>query len=189
MRVVKTEVLNSDTGEIISEKVTYGVNNGGGWVICYRKASEELASRCDSAITFRVFHLLVSRLDSYEVSGVVCTRRWLMETLHVSRKSIYTALQWLIANDFIIETERDGCSEFFFNPSKVTIGRDKSSREKRWRELKDLQAVRDKCLELGIPFPLPRGLTLDEILIARSQAESLTPIEFDDGDLVIVGNK
>lgn len=182
MRVVKTEVLDSATGELIAEKTSYGVNNGGGWVICYRTGAEILARRCDSAVTFRVFHLLVSRLDSYSTEGVVCSRKWLQDTLNVSRKSIYNALQWLITNDFLVETTRDGFSEFYFNPSYVTIGKNKTGREKRWSELKDEYAIKELCRVHGLPFPLPAGKTIEKLLAEKYSA--VGALSSDDLELV-----
>lgn len=182
MRVVKTEVLDSTTGELIAEKTSYGVNNGGGWIICYRKGAEILARRCDSAITFRVFHLLISRLDSYSAEGVVCSRKWLQDTLNVSRKSVYNALQWLIANDFLVETTRDGFSEFYFNPSYVTIGKNKSEREKRWLELKNEYAIKELCRVHGFPFPLPAGKTIEKLLEEKYSAAGV--LNSNDFELV-----
>ena len=182
MRVVKTEILDSTTGELIAEKTSYGVNNGGGWVICYRVGAEILARRCDSAVTFRVFHLLVSRLDSYSTEGVVCSRKWLQDTLNVSRKSIYNALQWLIANDFLVETTRDGFSEFYFNPSYVTIGKDKTGREKRWAELKVECATKELCRVHGLPFPLPTGKTVEKLLEEKYSTSDVLNV----GDLELV---
>lgn len=182
MRVVKTEVLDSTTGELIAEKTSYGVNNGGGWVICYRVGAEILARRCDSAVTFRVFHLLISRLDNYSTEGVVCSRKWLQDTLGVSRKSIYNALQWLIANDFLVETTCDGFSEFYFNPSYVTIGKNKTGREKRWAELKDEYATKVMCKVHGLPYPLPVGKTIEKLLEEKYSAAGV----LNSGDLELV---
>lgn len=184
MRVVKTEVIDNDTGEIIAQKTTYGTNNGGGWVICYRKGSEILASRCDSSVTFRVFHLLISRLNSFEAEGAVCSRKWLQEKLGVSRKSIYNALRWLSANDFIVEAEHDGFSEFFFNPEFVTVGKKKTDREKRWCELKTLAFTREQCKIHGLPFPLPHGVTLEKALEQKYSFEKTDKVSIGDVNIL-----
>lgn len=135
VRVVKTEVRDLETGELLHSREMYGTNNGTGWVVNYRSASYELALKCSSACTFKVFHLLVSMQENYEDKGVICSRKWLQNTLGISRKSVYNSLSWLIQNHFLITANRAGCTEFFFNPSKVTIGRDKERRMRRWREL------------------------------------------------------
>lgn len=146
MRVVKTEVRDLDTGELIHSRETYGTNNGRGWVIMYRVAAEYLARKCTSGVTFRVFNLLVSMQENFEDVGVICSRKWLQETLKISRKSVYNALSWLIQNDILIVTSRAGVSEFFFNPSLVTIGREKERRMRRWHELRS-RFVSEKMYE------------------------------------------
>lgn len=171
MRVVKTEVTDKDTGEIITTKTTYGTNNGSGWVVSYRKGSELLARKCDSLVTFKVYHLLISRLSNFETGGVVCSRKWLQEELGVSRKSIYNALQWLFANNFLVESEQDGFTEFYFNPEYVTIGKKKTERTRRWRELKEQNFIREQCKIHGLPFPLPRGVSLEEMLKRKYSLE------------------
>lgn len=177
MRVVKTEVLNSDTGEVVSEKISYGINNGSGWCIQHRKASEELALKCDSAITFRVYHLLVSMQENYGVSGVVCTKKFIQDKLGVSRKSVYTALEWLSDHDFLVEAQSGGCTEFFFNPSKLTIGRDKDSRVKHYKDLRKQARIRRRCKELGIPYPLPKNVELETLISAMEIYTDSTPDE------------
>lgn len=175
MRVVKTEILNSDTGEVVSEKISYGINNGSGWCIQHRKASEELALKCDSAITFRVYHLLVSMQENYGVSGVVCTKKFIQDRLGVSRKSVYTALEWLSDHDFLVEAQSGGCTEFFFNPSKLTIGRDKDSRVKHYKDLRKQARIRRQCKEFGIPYPLPKNIALETLISAMEIYTDSTP--------------
>lgn len=153
MRVVKTEVIDNETGEVFSSREIYGTNNGSGWVINYRQASQELALKCTSAVTFRVFHLLISLQENYGDKGVICSRKWIQNTLNISRKSVYNALVWLIQHRFIIEADFNGMTEFFFNPSKVTIGRDKAKRMRRWEELcKDFNGSK-KYREYGFDSP------------------------------------
>lgn len=165
MRVVETRILDANTGEIVSERTTYGNNNGSGWVIHYLKLSEVLARRCDSAVTFRVLHLLISRLNSYSSDeGIVCSRKWIQDSLNVSRKSVYNALQWLAANDIFVESVNDGCTEFFPNPEFITIGKNKRAREKRYKAIKSENYIRSQCLEHGLPYPLPNCLSLDDAL-------------------------
>lgn len=146
MRVVKTEVRDLETGELIHTRETYGTNNGNHWVIMYRSASDFMARHCVSAVTFRVFNLLVSLQENYEDKGVLCTRKWLQDTLNISRKSVYNALTWLIEKNILIVANTAGVTEFFFNPSFVTIGRDKARRMNRWRELRKA-FVDDKVYE------------------------------------------
>lgn len=164
MRAVKTAILETDTGEIISEKITYGVNNGGGWVIQYRSASEELALSCDSAITFKVFHLLISLQENYGTSGVVCTKKFMQDKLGVSRKSIFSAVEWLIEHDFLVVTRKGGCSEYFFNPSKVTIGRDKDARLKHYRRVRRDMRIAAFCKKYNVTVPIPDNINLDDLI-------------------------
>lgn len=146
MRVVKTEVRDMETGELIHTRETYGTNNGNHWVIMYRSASDFMARHCVSAVTFRVFNLLVSLQENFEDRGVFCTRKWLQDTLNISRKSVYNALTWLIEKNILIVANTAGVTEFYFNPSFVTIGRDKARRMNRWRELRKA-FVDDKIYE------------------------------------------
>lgn len=175
MRVVKTEVYNSETGEVLSTRENYGVNNGTGWVVNYRAASLKIALECNSAVTFRVFHLLISMQENYEDKGVICTRKYIQDTLKISRKSVYNALSWLIQNDFLIETERVGCTEFLFNPSVVTIGREKDKRLRRWRALRDEFNKKESYRRYGYDAPI-----YDD-----SCVEKTTVIESDTGKIVL----
>lgn len=175
MRVVKTEVYNSETGEVLSSRESYGINNGNGWVVNYRAASLKLSLECNSAVTFRVFHLLISMQENYEDKGVICTRRYIQDTLKISRKSVYNALSWLIQNDYIIETERVGCTEFLFNPSCITIGREKDKRIRRWRALKDEFNRNEGYRRYGFDSPI-----YDSPCVAKQ-----TIIESDTGELII----
>lgn len=175
MRAVETKIIDTNSGEIISEKITYGVNNGGGWVIQYRSASEELAVTCDSAITFKVFHLLLSLQENYGVSGVVCTKKFLQDKLCVSRKSIYSAVEWLCEHDFLVVNQKGGCTEYFFNPSKVTIGRDKDARLKHYRRLRRDMRIKKFCRDHNITVPIPPELNLDDLIRILQIHSELSP--------------
>lgn len=163
VRVVKTQILDDSTGEVLATRETFGTNNGRGWVINYRSASLEIALKCTSAVTFRVFHLLISLQENYGDKGVICTRKWIQKTLNISRKSTYNAIVWLIKNRFLIETSRVGVSEFFFNPAKVTIGRDKELRLKRWRKLCADFNDNERFKDYGFDSPIfTDGVLVDE---------------------------
>lgn len=183
MRIVETKVYDSNTGELLSERTNYGNVNGDGWLIVYRKAFAFLATHCDSAVTFKVFCLLCSRIETYDSSGVVCSRRWLMEKLNVSRKSVYSALEWLKKTGLIVETVNDGCSEFLVNPEFVTIGKNRSARALRFKELTNDDYVRRMCKIYGFPYPLPDGFDLPKE-IAAADNDSLQVVSAGDTDLI-----
>lgn len=184
MRVIKTDIVDSETGEVFVSRTMYGNNNGSGWVVSYLRASELLARRCDSAVTFRIFHLLISRMTAFDGSGISVSRKWIQDTLNVSRKSVYNALQWLFDNDILVETVIDGMSEFFFNPEYVTLGKDRAARVKRYKEIRREGFIKSECMRLGLPYPLPAGLTLEKAIQRLEHDLPILPVPVDDWEIV-----
>ena len=184
MRVIKTDIVDSETGEVFVSRTMYGNNNGSGWVVSYLKASELLARRCDSVVTFRVFHLLISRMTAFDGSGISVSRKWIQDTLSVSRKSVYNALQWLFDNDILVESVVDGRSEFFFNPEYVTLGKDRAARIKRYKEIRREGFIKSECARLCLPYPLPTGLTLEKAIQRLEHDLPILPVPVDDWEIV-----
>lgn len=122
-------------GEVISEKVSrVARQNGSGFVISYTEKMIDFLKKVSTSATVRVFLLLAHR-QGYGDNGVYgyrCTRKYLCEVLHVTPKTIWSALDYLIDNFLVVENRFDGQTEFMVNPDYVTLGTNKQARLREW---------------------------------------------------------
>ena len=127
----QSTIFDSESGEVISEHVSHGSANGSGWVIMYTDKISELAQKCTSAATLRVFMLLAAG-QKFEERGMVTTKKAVQEYLGITKQTCLEAFKWLKDNMVINETRINGVPEFMVNPIYVTVGRDKKKRNKEW---------------------------------------------------------
>jgi len=122
-------------GEVISEKVSrVARQNGSGFVISYTEKMIDFLKKVSTSATVRVFLLLAHR-QGYGDNGVYgyrCTRKYLCEVLHVTPKTVWSALDYLIDNFLVVENRFDGQTEFMVNPDYVTLGTNKQARLREW---------------------------------------------------------
>lgn len=131
----KTTTLIGRDGEVIREQTTaVSKRNGGGFVLSYTEKMCDFLKSVSTSSIIRVF-LFLAHNQNYGVNGMFgfrCSRKFLHETLNIDRKSVYSALQYLIDNFLVVENRIDGQLEFMVNPEYVTIGTDKKARLREW---------------------------------------------------------
>lgn len=124
-------------GEIISDVTRKVVRqNGSGFVISYTEKMIDFLKKVSTSATVRVFLLLAHR-QGYGDNGIYgyrCSKKYLSEVLHLTRKSIYDAINYLIDNFLVVENKFDGQTEFMVNPDYVTIGTNKQARLREWSQ-------------------------------------------------------
>lgn len=123
------EVLHDSTSRVVSK-------NGRGFVLSYSAKMIEFITKVTSAATLRVF-MFIAHHQGYGSDGVYgyrCTRQYLADTLGLTRRSVYTALEFLMDNFLVNEIRVSGVYEYMINPDYVTIGTDKKTRMKEWSQ-------------------------------------------------------
>ena len=124
-------------GEIISDSTRRVVRaNGSGFVISYTEKMLDFLKKNSTAATIRIF-LLIAHRQGYGDNGIYgyrCSRKYLQEVLHLSKPSVWSALNYLIDNFLVVENKFDGQTEFMVNPDYVTIGTNKQARLREWSQ-------------------------------------------------------
>lgn len=128
-------VITDSNGEVVNHKI-YRVRqkNRGGFVICYTARMAEFIENHSAGSVVRVF-LYIAQKQTYGNDGVFgfrTTRSYLAKTLGLTRKTVYSALEYLKSNFYINELRIDGSLEFMVNPDFITIGNDRKSRDREW---------------------------------------------------------
>ena len=127
--------VTDKNGEIISEKVSrVARQNGSGFVISYTEKMIDFLKKVSTSATVRVFLLLAHR-QGYGDNGIYgyrCSRKYIGESLHLTRKTVWSALDYLIDNFLVVENKFDGQTEFMVNPDYVTLGTNKQQRLREW---------------------------------------------------------
>ena len=100
-QVLQTSVYQD--GALISTKFSkVKSSNGKGWSIMYNDKVMELAMKCTSAATLRVFMLLATQ-QQFEEKGVVTTKKAVQEKLGITKQTCLEAFKWLKQNFIINE--------------------------------------------------------------------------------------
>ena len=103
-------------------------------IITYTSTTEKLLKEVNSSSILRIFFYL-SIHQSSDIKyggGCRCTRRYLQETLHLTKKTVITSLKWLEENFLIKEASIGGQSDFLVNPSLTTIVKNRKDRVAEW---------------------------------------------------------
>ena len=134
--IVYKEVTQYDKdGEIVSHSVTKARSrNGSGFVISYTSKMDEFIKTTTNPTVIRLF-LYLAHHQGYGVDGVFgyrCSRQHLRDTLHVTRKSVYSALDYLFDKFLVNEIRVAGVYEYMVNPDFITVGTDKKQRVREW---------------------------------------------------------
>ena len=126
-------IFDSDTGEVINDTVSYGTQNGGGWVIVYREAFMELMRRATNPSVLRIFGSLISKQEFEH--GVRSTKKAVAEELNIERTAAWNAFKWLKENNYVKERKVGGQTEFLLNPDVTTCGRNKQLKVDMWNSV------------------------------------------------------
>lgn len=128
-------VITDSEGNLISQTTRRIVKqNRGGFVLSYTAAMQDFIIKNKSPTVIRVF-LYIAHRQGFGVGGIFgyrCTRKHLQDVLKVDKKTIYTALEYLINEFLIVENRFDGQLEFMVNPNYVTCGTDRKRRDNEW---------------------------------------------------------
>lgn len=108
--------------------------NGSGFVLSYTSKMCDFIEECSTGAVIRVFVYIAHRQQygNDGIFGLRTTRGNLAKTLKLTRKSIYSALEYLKSKMYVNELKVDGCFEYMVDPSFVTVGTDRKAREREW---------------------------------------------------------
>ena len=130
-------ITTDENGEVISDvSALIRKANGGGFVLSYTAKMCEFLEKTTQGSIVRVF-VYIAHHQNYGKDGVFgyrTTRSYLSKVLRMNRKTVYDALEYLIANFLVVENRIDGSPEFMVNPAYVTVGADKKIREREWNK-------------------------------------------------------
>ena len=126
-------IFNADTGRIIHETISYGSQNGDGWMIVYRDAFEDFLLNAPDFTTAKVFGVLMTQ-QKFE-GGINTTKKAVADKIKISYRSVMTAFNWLKKHGYIRERKVNGQTEFLLNPDVTTCGKNKKEKIKLWNSL------------------------------------------------------
>lgn len=129
-------VIDADTGEIISEKrYSERSDNGKDWVIM-EKLTAYLFALNNEGFTLsdmRVYMYIVAQID-YK-ARFATTKTDIAEKLHLSRQQVDSSIKTLKKFDLIKEAKSYGATVFVINPTYVRRGRNKAELSKTYESL------------------------------------------------------
>lgn len=137
-RVVYKEVTSYDEqGEVISQSTVKNIGrNGGGFVLSYTDKMLEFIKKTATPAVLRVFMYLAHH-QGYGVDGVFgyrCSRQHIADALRIDRRSVYSALEYLISEFLVNEIRVAGTLEYMVNPAYVTVGSNRKARDREWSQ-------------------------------------------------------
>ena len=126
-------IFDADTGKVINDTVSYGTQNGDGWVIVYREAYRNLLREVTNPSILRVFGMLMTK-QGFD-RGINTTKKAIADELDISYDSVMVAFKWLKENSYIKERKVNGQTEFLLNPDVTTCGRNKKLKVELWNSV------------------------------------------------------
>lgn len=132
------QVMTIDkNGEVVADVTRRVVRqNGSGFVISYTEKMIDFLKKVSTPAIIRIFFFIAHRQGYGEngIYGYRCSRKYLQEVLHLSKPSVWAALNYLIDNFLVVENKFDGQTEFMVNPDYVTMGQNKQQRLREWSQ-------------------------------------------------------
>lgn len=128
----ETTVFDGETGEILKRTLTFGSQNGDGWVIWYRDAMANLAINAPVS-SFKVMALLASKQE-FE-GGINTTKQAIADELSISYRSAISAFNWLKEHKYIKERKLNGQTQFLLNPNVTTCGKNRKDKLDLWESI------------------------------------------------------
>ena len=129
----EVRIFDADTGEIIRDVVSYGTQNGDGWMIVYREPLMDLAIETTNPSILRIFISLMTKQE-FE-SGVRTTKKAIAEELGIERTTAWSAFKWLKEHGYIKERKIRGQTEFLLNPDVTTCGKNRKKKIDLWNSV------------------------------------------------------
>lgn len=153
----KLQIINKDTGEIVSEKTNavQKSQNGKDWCIMYQLTAFLLAT--DKSYTFsdvRVYLFICANVDWKCI--YMTTKVALAEKLQMSYPQLLRSLKKLKSEDLIREGKLEGQTYFAINPERVTRGKNRGQLRRAFQMLpadvvKKI-SFEEKCAEIAASF-------------------------------------
>lgn len=125
-------VFDSETGYVFKDSVSYGTQNGDGWVIVYRD-TYALLNKIAPPSALRVFNELMTK-QAFE-GGIKTTKKAVADELGMSEPQSWRAFKWLKERGYIKERKVNGQTEFLLNPNVTTCGKNKKDKIALWDEI------------------------------------------------------
>lgn len=126
-----------DNGEVISQTTVQNIGrNGSGFVLSYTAKMDEFVRKTSTGAVVRVF-LYLAHHQNYGVDGVFgyrCSRQHICDALGLTRKTVYSALEYLISEFLVNEIRVAGTLEYMVNPDYVTVGSNRKARDREWSQ-------------------------------------------------------
>lgn len=128
----RVTVTDTETGEIVSDSVNFGTQNGDGWMIMYRESILKLSENAPST-ALKIF-LNLSARQEFE-SGIKVTKKFIADSLKMSATQVWRGFKWLKENDYVKEHKVAGVTEFILNPDVTTCGKNKKDKVELWNSI------------------------------------------------------
>lgn len=124
-------VTDMNTGEVLTDKTTYGSRSKGGWIMFYQQAGLQLIADAPSPAVLKIFMYLALG-QTYE-GGMKTTKADVQRKLGLSKATTINAFKWLKEHLIVHEWRVNGCTEFMVSPVYVCVGKF-DERIKMWNE-------------------------------------------------------
>lgn len=119
-------VVDAETGEVLSESVYQGSQNGKDWLIVYRITMAFIASGKLTYSAVRVYMHISAKGDWRGI--LATTKTAIAKEIGLSVTAVSEGITELKHFDLIRETKERGVPVFVINPAYATLGRDKKKR-------------------------------------------------------------
>lgn len=130
---------DQETGELVaSYTVNKGSKLGQGWITVYKEQMNQLLESDCPPSTLKIFMKLCC-MQSYD-AHIFASRAYLQEVLHITRKTLWSGLTWLIQHNYVMEEKVNGQTTFIINPNISNCGRSAiAEKEKKFEAKKARQ--------------------------------------------------
>lgn len=154
-------VYDDTTGDILYDidRPAYK-SNGSGFVISYTSHTCEFLEKVQQGSVVRIFFYIAHHQNygTDNVYGFRCSRSYFAKVLRLTRKTVYSALEFLKKHHYIVENRINGSLEFMVNPNIVTIGSDKKARVREFqRRVEDMLLSKLDGVVSRRPDPAPNS--------------------------------
>ena len=126
----QVRIFDGNTGEVFKESISFGSQNGEGWIIMYRDTIKSLIHNAPDFSTMKVFLTLATNQE-FE-TGINTTKQAVADELNISYVSTMKAFKWLKENNYVKERKVHGQTQFLLNPRVTTCGKNRKAKIALW---------------------------------------------------------
>lgn len=116
------QMVDKETGEITKESRWSGSMLGDEYFVVYKQAIDRLLHDSEAPETALKIFMKLCTMQTFE-SAVVVSRKFLMDDLGTTRKTLWKCLSYLKEKAYIMETTVNGHSAFIINPEVSNCGK------------------------------------------------------------------